>query len=316
MELGEQGDLPESTAEVRLAALGEGGTDRALGELLGTRPVVLNFFASWCAPCIEEMPAFEQVHRSLGDRVAIVGMAYRDSAEDALATVARTGVTYPTYADAEGSALTCFGGTSMPATVFIDAAGEVVDVHSGALTEDALRRQAARPAGGRVIGAVGPDGPWAFYLTLGMVATVNPCGFAMLPAYLSYFLGLEDSDAEVPRAGVAEAVRVACAVSLGFLAVFAVAGTIVELTSLPVYENAPWISVVIGLALLALGVALLCGVELKSPSPGSTAAAGSARWARCSCSACPTPSPRSAARCRCSWARWPGPSAASRSPTG
>jgi cytochrome c biogenesis protein CcdA len=118
-----------------------------------------------------------------------------------------------------------------------------------------------------VIGAVGPDGPWAFYLTLGMVATVNPCGFAMLPAYLSYFLGLEDSDAEVPRAGVAEAVRVACAVSLGFLAVFAVAGTIVELTSLPVYENAPWISVVIGLALLALGVALLCGVELNVALP-------------------------------------------------
>lgn len=139
MELGEQGDLPESTAEVRLAALGEGGTDRALGELLGTRPVVLNFFASWCAPCIEEMPAFEQVHRSLGDRVAIVGMAYRDSAGDALATVARTGVTYPAYADAEGSALTWFGGLSMPATVFIDAAGDVVDVHSGALTEDALR---------------------------------------------------------------------------------------------------------------------------------------------------------------------------------
>ena len=141
MELGEQGDLPESTAEVRLAALGEGGTDRALGELLGTRPVVLNFFASWCAPCIEEMPAFEQVHRELGDRVAIVGMAYRDSAEDALATVARTGITYPTYSDAEGSALTWFGGLSMPATVFIDAAGEVVDVHSGALTEDALRAE-------------------------------------------------------------------------------------------------------------------------------------------------------------------------------
>lgn len=113
-----------------------------------------------------------------------------------------------------------------------------------------------------MIGAIGPDQAWAYYLTLGMVATVNPCGFAMLPAYLSYFLGIEGSDAEVPRASVAQAMRVACAVAAGFLAVFALAGTVVKLTSLPVYETVPWISIVIGLALLALGVAMLSGFEL------------------------------------------------------
>jgi cytochrome c-type biogenesis protein len=118
-----------------------------------------------------------------------------------------------------------------------------------------------------VIGAIGPDGPWAYYLTVGMVATVNPCGFAMLPAYLSYFLGLEDDEAPEPRASLAEAVRVSLAVSLGFLAVFATAGALVELTSLPVYRNAPWISVVIGLALLVLGVAMLCGVEVNARLP-------------------------------------------------
>jgi cytochrome c-type biogenesis protein len=112
-----------------------------------------------------------------------------------------------------------------------------------------------------VLAAVVPDQAWARYLTLGMVATVNPCGFAMLPAYLSYFLGLEDSEAEVPRASVAQAVRVACAVAAGFLAVFALAGVAVELTSLPVQENVPWISIVIGVALFALGVAMLCGFE-------------------------------------------------------
>src|SRR5690606_36233292 len=110
---------------------------------------------------------------------------------------------------------------------------------------------ARRPVrGGGVIAAIGPDQAWAYYLTLGMVATVNPCGFAMLPAYLSFFLGLEDSDAEVPTAGVARALRVSVAVAAGFLAVFAVAGTAVRLTSLPVYETVPWISIVIGLALL------------------------------------------------------------------
>ena len=138
MELSAQGELPGSVAEVRLGAL-DGGADRSLGELIGTKPVVVNFFASWCAPCITEMPGFEAVHQSIGDQVTVVGMAYQDSPEDALDTVAQTGVTYPTYADPEGSALTYFRGLSMPSTVFIDASGEVVDVVSGALSEDELR---------------------------------------------------------------------------------------------------------------------------------------------------------------------------------
>ncbi|MBN2622561.1 MAG: cytochrome c biogenesis protein CcdA [Acidimicrobiales bacterium] len=118
-----------------------------------------------------------------------------------------------------------------------------------------------------MIAALGPDQAWAYYLGLGMVATVNPCGFAMLPAYLSYFLGLDDAEAEVPRAGVARAMRVAGAVAAGFLAVFALAGTAVKLTSLPVYETMPWISIVIGLALFALGLAMLFGFELNVRLP-------------------------------------------------
>ncbi|HET6773702.1 MAG TPA: TlpA disulfide reductase family protein [Acidimicrobiales bacterium] len=137
-ELSPAGELPASVAEVRLGSL-EGGDDRALGELIGSRPVVVNFFASWCVPCIDEMPAFERVHRSLAGQVSFVGMANRDAFEDALATVETTGVTYPTFDDPDASALTYFGGLTMPTTVFIDAAGEVVDVNSGPLTEDELR---------------------------------------------------------------------------------------------------------------------------------------------------------------------------------
>jgi thiol-disulfide isomerase/thioredoxin len=137
-ELSPAGELPASVADVRLVSL-DGGDDRALGELLGSTPVVVNFFGSWCVPCVDEMPALEAVHQSLGDRVTFVGMANRDTAERALATVAATGVTYPTYDDPDASALTYFGGLAMPTTVFIDASGEVVDVHSGPLTEAELR---------------------------------------------------------------------------------------------------------------------------------------------------------------------------------
>ena len=112
-----------------------------------------------------------------------------------------------------------------------------------------------------MIAALLPQGPFAYYLALGMVATVNPCGFAMLPAYLSYYLGLDD-EARTGGAPLGQAFRVALAVSFGFLAVFALAGTLVELLDAPVYEYAPWISVVVGLALLALGIAMVAGFEL------------------------------------------------------
>ena len=115
-----------------------------------------------------------------------------------------------------------------------------------------------------MIGALLPEGPFAYYLALGMVATVNPCGFALLPAYLSYYLGLDDEarTGGAPGASLGQAARVALAVSAGFLAVFAVAGALVELLDAPVYEYAPWISLVIGLALLVLGVAMVAGFEL------------------------------------------------------
>jgi thiol-disulfide isomerase/thioredoxin len=132
------GDLPDSPADVTLSPL-DGGPDRKLGELLGSKPVVVNFYASWCGPCVTEMPAFEQVHQDVGDEVAIIGIAYQDRDEDALATVERTGVTYPTFGDSGQDAVTYFGGISMPTSVFIDAAGNVVDVRSRALDADALR---------------------------------------------------------------------------------------------------------------------------------------------------------------------------------
>jgi cytochrome c-type biogenesis protein len=102
------------------------------------------------------------------------------------------------------------------------------------------------------------DSDFALYLASGMVATVNPCGFAMLPAYLSYFLGLDD-DTETTPAGAA---RVALAVSAGFLAVFALAATLVQVAEVPVAKYTPWVSVVIGLALTGLGIAMLTGFEL------------------------------------------------------
>jgi len=94
----------------------------------------------------------------------------------------------------------------------------------------------------------------------GMVATFNPCGFAMLPAYLSYFLGMEDRSNDA-RAGVLRALRVGLAVSVGFMAVFFAMGVVFNTFTQSISEHLPWITIVIGIGLVVLGGAMLRGYE-------------------------------------------------------
>lgn len=102
------------------------------------------------------------------------------------------------------------------------------------------------------------DAPLALAFTAGMVATVNPCGFAMLPAYLGYFLGLEGTTDD-HTAGIGRALLVGTVVSAGFLLLFALAGAIVSWTSFSVVDASPWLTVVIGVVVAVLGVAFLAG---------------------------------------------------------
>ncbi len=104
------------------------------------------------------------------------------------------------------------------------------------------------------------DAPLALAFTAGMLASVNPCGFAMLPAYLSYFLGAERGQ-QPAQAGVVRALAVGAVVSAGFMVLFAVAGMALSWLSVSVYGIAPWITLVIGTALVAVGLAMLAGWE-------------------------------------------------------
>ena len=109
------------------------------------------------------------------------------------------------------------------------------------------------------------DGPYALAIAAGMAATVNPCGFALLPAYLSAFLGSEH------RAGganaVARALAVSAALTAGFVVVFGTFGLIITPLALSVEDKLPWVTVVIGIGIVALGIALLAGRQptLKIP---------------------------------------------------
>jgi cytochrome c-type biogenesis protein len=111
------------------------------------------------------------------------------------------------------------------------------------------------------------DAPLALALASGMVAAVNPCGFAMLPAYVSFFLGKEGE--RVPSRGesVARAIPVAIAVSLGFVVVCGVVGSALRPLSSTVQEYAPWATIVIGIGLVVFGLAMVAGREVNLRLP-------------------------------------------------
>jgi len=99
------------------------------------KPLLVNFFASYCTPCIEEMPALESAYQALGDQVQFLGLAMQDRPQAALDLVERTGVTYPVAQDPDSSVITALGGIVLPTTVLLDADGEIVASHAGELTE-------------------------------------------------------------------------------------------------------------------------------------------------------------------------------------
>jgi len=105
------------------------------------KPLVVNFFAAWCPNCVSEMPDFEAVHQEIGDAVNIVGLSIDAKVADALGLIDRTGITYDTGWDPNTTTYGVFGGFAMPTTVFIDSSGTVVEVFSGALNADALRKK-------------------------------------------------------------------------------------------------------------------------------------------------------------------------------
>jgi cytochrome c biogenesis protein CcmG/thiol:disulfide interchange protein DsbE len=105
------------------------------------RPLVLNFWASWCPPCVAEMrDIFEPAHQRYGDRVAFLGAAMQDTREAADRTVTATGVTYDLADDPDGALFRAFGGLGMPTTVFVSADGLVIGRHTGALTAGQLEQ--------------------------------------------------------------------------------------------------------------------------------------------------------------------------------
>jgi cytochrome c biogenesis protein CcmG/thiol:disulfide interchange protein DsbE len=114
-----------------------GGTGAfSLSELEGT-PVLLNFWASWCAPCRDEAPLFRRAAQQYRGRVSFVGVDIKDSRSDAIAFARRHGLDYTLVRDS-GAIAPRYGLTGQPETFFIDSSGVIVEHIPGPVFEDDL----------------------------------------------------------------------------------------------------------------------------------------------------------------------------------
>ena len=101
----------------------------------------------------------------------------------------------------------------------------------------------------------------------GVMATVNPCGFVLLPTYLMYFLGMEGARPGSQRAAISRALVVAGSVAGGFLAVFLLIGILYHAGVSWLLDNSYWFSLVIGIGMIVLGIAMLFGFHLALGTP-------------------------------------------------
>ena len=103
------------------------------------KPIVLNFWASWCGPCRSEMPEFQEVYNQLGDQVTFLMVnAGQESAKDVKSFLETAGYTFPVYYDTTDGAAVAYRVTGLPTTYFLNAKGEAVTYAVGAINKDTL----------------------------------------------------------------------------------------------------------------------------------------------------------------------------------
>ena len=139
---------PDNTAQEELSAApdftvydGE-GNEVHLSDFRG-KPVILNFWASWCGPCQSEMPDFDQAYKTYGEDIHFVMVnltdGSRETIETASAFIQESGYSFPVYYDTSYSAAIAYGTSSIPVTYFIDAEGNAVAYGMGAMDAEVLQ---------------------------------------------------------------------------------------------------------------------------------------------------------------------------------
>ena len=102
------------------------------------KAVILNWFASWCDPCKNEIPEFQAAQEKLGDQLVVLGVDYLEQPADAVGILNKLGATYPAVLDGAGTVAQHYRVTYMPTTFFIDKDGVLRVIKTGEVHDDAL----------------------------------------------------------------------------------------------------------------------------------------------------------------------------------
>lgn len=136
-----QQNTVEKTPAPDFTVIDSEGNEVKLSDFFG-KPIVLNFWASWCPPCKAEMPHFEKIYPDVKVDIVFLMVDLVDGQRETLDTgkkfIADTGYTFPVYFDTKQEAAYAYGITSIPSTFLIDKDGNIVKWYQGGIDEETL----------------------------------------------------------------------------------------------------------------------------------------------------------------------------------
>ena len=130
---------PETHPAPDFTMLDMDGNEVNLASFFG-KPIILNFWASWCGPCKMEMPEIQKFYEQYGKEIHFLLVSVDDSVDSAKAFLADTEYTFPVYFDTTSAGAYTYGASSIPLTFFIDADGNLAAYYMGAMSEGILQQ--------------------------------------------------------------------------------------------------------------------------------------------------------------------------------